>query len=90
MQAYLVYYLIPFTYDLKPTLFIKELYVDESARGQNIGRKLMQRAIADAKEKNCGRLKWDVLSDNIKAQSFYKSLGAKHDARWQGFVLQLE
>lgn len=89
LHGYLVYYLIPFTYDLKPTLFIKELYVNEDARGKSIGKKLMKQAIKDAKEKGCGRLKWDVLSDNIKAQSFYKSLGANYDARWQGFVLKL-
>ena len=89
LQGYLVYYLIPFTYDLKPSLFIKELYVDEKSRGKNIGKQLMQFTINDAKEKDCGRMKWDVLSDNIKAQSFYKSFGAKYDERWQGFVLKL-
>ncbi len=89
LLGYLVYYLIPFTYDLKPTLFIKELYVDKSSRGQNIGKKLMQAVIVDAKEKGCGRLKWDVLSDNIVAQSFYKSFGATYDSRWQGYVLNV-
>ena len=89
LMGYLVYYLIPFTYDLKPTLFTKELYVDESARGRNIGKRLMRLAIVDAKEKGCGRMKWDVLSDNIKAQSFYKSFGAEYDARWQGYVLNV-
>jgi len=89
LQGYLVYYLIPFTYDLKPTLFIKELYVNKKSRGKNIGKQLMKFAIKDAKEKGCGRLKWDVLSDNIKGQSFYKSLDAKYDERWQGFVLKV-
>jgi len=89
LVGYLVYYQIPFTYDLKPTLFIKELYVDKASRGESIGKQLMQAAIADAKEKDCGRMKWDVLSDNIKAQSFYQSLGASFDARWQGYVLEI-
>lgn len=89
LVGYLVYYLIPFSYDLKPTLFIKELYIDKDLRGQSIGKQLMQKAIVDAKENNCGRIKWDVLSDNISAQLFYQSLGAKHDARWQGYVLTL-
>ncbi len=89
LQGYLVYYLIPFTFDLKPTLFIKELYVNKAARGKNIGKQLMQATIKDAKEKGFGRMKWDVLSDNIKAQSFYKSFGAKHDKRWQGYVLNV-
>lgn len=60
LSGYLVYYFIPFTYDLRPTLFIKELYVDKDARGKNIGKQLMQLAISDAKVKDCGRLKWDV------------------------------
>ncbi len=89
LQGYLVYYLIPFTYDLKPTLFIKELYINKSSRGKSIGKELMQFTINDAKEKGCGRMKWDVLSDNIKAQSFYKSFGAKYDERWQGYVLKV-
>ena len=87
--GYLVYYIIPFTYDLRPTLFIKELYVDENSRGKNIGKQLMRTAIKDAKEIGCGRMKWDVLSDNIKAQSFYQSLGACYDKRWQGYLLEL-
>ncbi len=89
LQGYLVYYLIPFTYDLKPTLFIKELYVNKSSRGKSIGKELMQFTINDAKEKGCGRMKWDVLSDNIKAQLFYKNFGAKYDERWQGYVLKI-
>ena len=89
LLAYLVYYLIPFTYDLKPTLFIKELFVDQSARGQGVGKALMQRAIEDAKYKQCGRIKWDVLTDNTRAQSFYQSLGAVHDRQWLGYLLVL-
>jgi GNAT superfamily N-acetyltransferase len=89
LLGYLVYYLIPFTYDLKPTLFIKEFYVNKDSRGKSIGKQLMSFTINDAKEKGCGRMKWDVLSDNIKAQSFYKNCGAKYDARWQGFVLKV-
>ena len=90
LMAYLVYYLIPFTFDLRPTLFIKELYVDKTSRGKGMGKALMDQAVKDAKNKQCGRLKWDVLSDNIKAQSFYQRLGAFHDARWQGFILHVD
>ncbi len=89
LLGYVVYYFIPFTYDLRPTLFIKELYIDESSRGKKIGQKIMLATIEDAKEKGCGRLKWDVLSDNVNAQEFYKQLGANYDSRWQGFVLNV-
>ncbi len=89
LVAYLVYYLIPFTYDLRATLFIKELWVNEQYRGKNIGSQLMQATIADAKKQQCGRIKWDVLADNNAAQKFYQQLGAYHDKRWQGYILKL-
>jgi len=89
LLGYLVYYLIPFTYDLKPTLFIKELYVSEQSRGLGVGKGLMRFTINEAENKKCGRMKWDVLSDNINAQKFYQSFGALYDDRWQGYVLKL-
>ncbi|MEE9325795.1 MAG: GNAT family N-acetyltransferase [Cocleimonas sp.] len=89
LLGYVVYYFIPFTYDLKPTLFIKELYINASSRGQKVGQKIMLATIEEAKEKGCGRMKWDVLNDNINAQEFYKQLGASYDSRWQGYVLNV-
>jgi len=88
LVAYLVYYLIPFSYDLKPTLFIKELWVDEAFRGKNIGSRLMKAVISDAKKRQCGRIKWDVLADNHAAQQFYQQFGAYYDKRWQGYLLE--
>ena len=89
LVAYLVYYLIPFTYDLKPTLFIKELWVDDKYRGKNIGSQLMEATIADAKKHQCSKIKWDVLADNHAAQGFYQQFGAYYDKRWQGYILEL-
>lgn len=89
LNGYLVYYFIPFTYDLKPTLFIKELYVSSDARGLGIGKSLFKFAIEQAKKHGCGRLKWDVLNDNKNAQHFYKKLGAKHNKQWQGYQLDI-
>jgi len=89
LLGYLVYYLIPFTYDLKPTLFIKELYVARKARCKGVGKGIMNLTIEDARVKKCGRMKWDVLSDNTKAQIFYQNFGATHDKKWQGYVLKL-
>ena len=87
LVAYLVYYLIPFTYNLKPTLYIKELYSDSAYRGQQVGTRLMKAAMLDAKKHGCGRMKWEVLAVNHPAQKFYQKLKAKHDERWQGYVL---
>ncbi len=81
----LVYYFLPFTYDMTSWLFIKELYVDENCRGKQIGKKLMQKA-EDICQKNGGsQMTWSVLSSNKRAQNFYQSLGASHDKDWQIF-----
>ncbi len=36
-----VFYLLPFTYDLRPTLVLKELYVDAPYRDRGVGEQLM-------------------------------------------------
>ncbi len=79
----LVYYFLPFTYDMAPWLFIKELYVDENSRGQNIGQLLMLKAQNICQQKGGSRMTWSVLSTNFHAQNFYQSLGASHDKDWQ-------
>ncbi len=87
ITAILVYYYLPFTYDLKPWIYIKELYVDSKHRNQGLGKKLMKVLALEATDKGCSKIRWDVLSSNKAAQSFYQSLGAKHDDDWSLFSL---
>ena len=37
-----VHYIIPWTYDLKPVVWLKELYVAEAARGMAVGHALVE------------------------------------------------
>ena len=90
LKGILVWYELPFTYDLFPWLFIKELYVSEAARGQGVGDALMTELIAIAKRRGSNKIKWEVLTSNINAQGFYKKLGAKAELDWQTFSLALE
>jgi ribosomal protein S18 acetylase RimI-like enzyme len=83
LVGYLLYYFLPFTYDLTPWLFIKELFVDDKYRGLKIGKKLMQQAEQMCQQKGGSRMTWSVLSSNYRAQKFYQSLGASHDNEWQ-------
>ena len=78
----LVYYIIPFTFRARPTLFIKELYVAESGRGQGIGEALMRAAAAEALARGCAMIKWQVAEWNTQARSFYERLGATADRVW--------
>lgn len=54
---------------------MKRLYVREAFRGQQIGRFLAERLIADAKEIGCNELVLDTLSSMARAQQLYRELG---------------
>lgn len=77
-----VVHLINWTFDLKPTMVLKELFVKATARGNNIGMHLMKAVAQHAKHHQAPRLKWLVLKNNLKAKNFYQKLGATEDIVW--------
>ena len=83
----LVYYLIPFTFRARPTLFIKELYVAELGRGRGVGEALMRAAAKAAVERDCAAIKWQVAEWNTSARQFYERLGASPDLVWVDYAL---
>jgi len=64
------------TFLAKPGIFLEDLYVKPAWRGKGIGRALLSRVAAIARERGCGRLEWEVLDWNEPSIGFYKSLGA--------------
>ncbi|QGX92609.1 GNAT family N-acetyltransferase [Tatumella sp. TA1] len=58
-------------------MFIKELFVSQSARRQGFGRQMMQFIAQRAQQKSCTHLDWLSVRDDKSVQSFYASLGAK-------------
>lgn len=70
------------TFLARPGVFLEDLYVKPDWRGQGIGRLLLSRVAAIAKERGCGRLEWEVLDWNEPAIGFYKSLGAVPMDEW--------
>lgn len=86
----LVYYLIPFTATTRPTLYIKELYVADGARGGGVGEALMRAAARAAREHGCNAIKWTVADWNMSARRFYERLGARHDSVWLNYALGAE
>ncbi len=83
----LVYYTLPFTYDLKPWFYIKELFIDAGCRSLGLGKQLMVALAQEARQQGCSKIRWDVLSSNERAKQFYCSLGARHDKNWSLFSL---
>jgi len=90
--GYLAYYPLPFTYDLTPWFWIKELYVTDSKkyRRKGIGNSLMRQLIREAHKQGSSKIKWEVLCSNINAQAFYKQLGASVEQQWQTWSLSTE
>lgn len=59
------------------SLFIEDLCVDESARGQKIGEQLYDFALNFAKQNGCYNLTLHVWNDNAGALRFYEKRGMK-------------
>ncbi len=57
------------------TLYIDDLCVDETTRGQHVGKRLYEAALALAKENGCYNLTLNVWSCNPSAMGFYEAMG---------------
>ncbi|MGN6530729.1 MAG: GNAT family N-acetyltransferase [Ginsengibacter sp.] len=85
----LVYYFLPYTAQNRPAIYMKELYVDESYRGQKIGEQLMSALREEAIQHNCGQIKWTVAPWNKAGQKFYERLGATENNDWLNYEWNL-
>lgn len=59
------------------TLYIDDLCVEESCRGQHIGKTLYDYVLAFAKEQGCYNVTLNVWSCNESAMRFYEKMGLK-------------
>ncbi len=78
---------IPWTYDLKPALALKELFVHPDAPRSGVGTLLMRRVSRHAIEIGAPRLIWSVLKSNRRGAAFYEALGATKDSVWDAWSL---
>lgn len=90
LLGYAVIYVIPFTFDLRPTLVLKELFIDQAARGRNFGHGLMEAVVEHARSLNARLIRWQVLPDNAAARNFYRRRGATVDAAWENWFIDLD
>lgn len=60
-------------------LFMLDLYIDNSRRGQGLGRALVARLSTKALERKAVSIWWGVMSANEGARRFYRFLDAKDD-----------
>jgi len=71
----------------RPGLYLEDLFVKPEMRGRGYGRALLVHLAKIARDHNCGRMEWAVLTWNDPAIQFYKKLGATPLDEWRVFRL---
>lgn len=71
-------------------LYLEDLIVTESFRGNGVGSLLLEHTIAYAKEREYSGMMWQVLDWNEPAINFYKKYGVNFDAGWVNVNLNLK
>ena len=61
-------------------MYLEDILVTANARGQQVGSKLFDRLIREAKEKKLSGIIWQVLEWNESAIRFYKKYNAHFDS----------
>jgi len=69
----------------KPGLYLEDLFVRPAARGNGIGRALVEYLARLTIERGWGRLEWRVLDWNEPSIAFYRKLGAEPLDDWTVF-----
>jgi GNAT superfamily N-acetyltransferase len=71
-------------------LYLEDIIVTESERGQGAGKLLFDRTMQKALEEDCTGMMWQVLEWNEPAINFYSKYGSKLDGEWVNCNLEAE
>jgi len=71
----------------KNGIYLEDLYVTPSHRGNGLGKRLLASLAKIARQRNCGRMDWAVLDWNQPAIDVYDAIGAKPQSEWIGYRL---
>ncbi|MDY3828641.1 MAG: GNAT family N-acetyltransferase [Clostridium sp.] len=80
----------PFSNNMIPfkSLFIDDLCVDETVRGQHVGESLFEFVKSEAKKLGCYEVTLNVWSGNTSAESFYEKMGMKTKEKQMEYILE--
>jgi GNAT superfamily N-acetyltransferase len=70
------------------SVLMNDLFVGKDARGEGVGRALIEASAAIARERGAICLEWATAPDNSRAQALYDSTGA-HRSEWVEYELEL-
>ena len=75
--------LVPFT-----SIYIDDLCVDETIRGQHIGKELFEQVRKEASAMGCFEITLNVWEGNDTARKFYDSMGFKPKSTTMEYILE--
>ena len=80
----------PFSNNMVPfkSLFIDDLCVDASTRGQHVGESLFEYVKSEAKRLGCYEVTLNVWTGNTSAEKFYEKMGLKTKERQMEYILE--
>jgi GNAT superfamily N-acetyltransferase len=70
------------------SVLMNDLYVSEDARGQGVGRALIEATVEVARERSAAHVEWSTAPDNHTAQRLYDSTGAER-SEWFSYELRV-
>jgi GNAT superfamily N-acetyltransferase len=85
--AYAIFFRTFSTFLARPGLYLEDIYVQPSHRGQGIGKALLVEVCRLAQTRGYGRVEWAVLNWNTPSIAFYESMGAVPLDEWRGYRL---
>jgi GNAT superfamily N-acetyltransferase len=74
----------------RPTFYLENLFVLLEYRKMRAGLALFKNCVRLARQRECGRMEWQVLDWNENAIRFYERLGAKQLKEWLPYRLTLD
>jgi diamine N-acetyltransferase len=89
LAGYAVWLVQAFTFDLRPTVILKELFVDVTYRNQGVAAGLLESLRGEAERIGAGRITWLVLPSNGAAKRLYSRFGGAPDTDWEHWQLTL-
>ena len=75
--------------ELRPLIYLYDLFVEPAARRSGMARALMEAARQYAVEQGADRLQLETAIDNATAQALYDNLGYKRDTEFYTYHLLL-
>lgn len=78
------------TFAARRGIYLEDIFIAQSHRGQGIGSELMHALGRLAVERGYGRIEWTTLLWNTSAIEFFESLGAAPSDAWTTFRLHGE